>query len=119
MDATLTATGVIATILSVFFAIAAYFVQHKKNKQSQNSAQAATAPKPEEPHVVTTRQGVIKEKKRQSEVAASKPAPKPQPPPPVATVDDTGQKPIFKKYTAKGGYEEDAGLNEEDEALWE
>lgn len=118
MNATLTATGVIATILSVIFAFAAYFVQHKKNNSSKAVNQVPDSEGIDgTAHVVTTRHGFTKEKKRRVETATGKGEPA------MVNSDhptsDAGAKPLFRKYSAKGGYEEDAGLDTEDEALWE
>ena len=116
MDATLTATGIIATILSVFFAIAAYFVQRKKNLAASDKKNQADDARGEGASVVTTRHGVNKEKARQSDLIAG---PSDADSSSHPTEEIGAQKPVFKKYTASGGYEDDAGLRGDDEALWE
>lgn len=116
MDATLTATGIIATILSVFFAIAAYFVQRKKNLAASDKKYPGGEALGGKASVVTTRHGLNKEKARQSALLASHSDADSS----SRSAEETGaQKPVFKKYTASGGYQDDTCLRGDDEALWE
>jgi hypothetical protein len=118
MNATLTATGVIATILSVVFAIAAYFVQRKKNNSGRSGNAVSLGNPEEEAHVVTTRHGVSKEMKRHGSTAEGV-VPPPPAPPPKTEVPGSGQKQVFRKYSAKGVAESEAVIEDEDEVLWE
>ena len=119
MNATLTATGVIATILSVVFAIAAYFVQRKKNNSGRSDKPVPGAANPgEDAHVVTTRRGVSREMKRH-EASSEGVAPPPPAAQPQTENQSGGQKQIFRKYTAKGIAESEAVIEDEDEVLWE
>ncbi len=116
MDPSLTRTGVIATILSLIFAAAAFYVQHRKNSASRKKLSKAEE---DAPHVSTTRAGQAKEHKRQSKISEDSSATVAEEPTSPKTQPSTGPKPIFKKYTTSGTQEEHPGLHDDDEALWE
>ncbi len=116
MDPSLTRTGVIATILSLIFAAAAFYVQHRKNSASRNKLSKVEE---DAPHVSTTRAGQAKEHKRQSRISEESMITVDEEPATPEIQPSIGPKPIFKKYTTSGTQEEHPGLHNDDEALWE